>query len=73
LPEETKEIVERELKKLRKLGSQSQEYHVGLSYLQTISELPWGIFDAESLDPKRAQEVLDKDHYGLDIIKKRIV
>lgn len=73
LTEEAKEIAEREIKKLRKMGQQSQEYHVGLNYLQTISELPWGISDKESLDPKKAREILDRDHFGLEDIKKRIV
>ena len=63
----------RELKKIKRIGSQSQEYHVGLNYLQHIADLPWNISDAESLDPKRAQEVLDKDHFGLEKIKTRIV
>lgn len=73
LSEEAKEIVEREVKKLRKMGQQSQEYHVGLNYLQTISELPWGMSDKESLDPKKAREILERDHFGLEDIKKRIV
>jgi len=37
-----------------------------------MSELPWGVLDAENLDPAKAQETLDRDHYGLDIVKQRI-
>lgn len=44
-----------------------------MNYLQTISDLPWGINDEENLDPKVAQEVLDRDHYGLDLVKNRII
>jgi len=46
---------------------------VGLNYLQTLADLPWGVTDEESLDHRKAKEILDRDHFGLDIIKKRIV
>ena len=44
-----------------------------LNYLQTISDLPWGMKDEENMDAKVAQEVLDRDHYGLDLVKTRII
>ena len=44
-----------------------------MNYLNTISELPWNISQEENLDPAKAEEVLDKDHYGLEKIKQRIV
>ena len=69
LPEETKAICDRELKKLKQLGPRNQEYHVSLNYLQTISELPWNVSQEENLDPAKAEEVLERDHYGLDLIK----
>lgn len=37
-----------------------------------MAELPWGISDTENLDPVLAQEILDRDHYGLDLVKQRI-
>ena len=46
---------------------------MSLNYLTTISELPWGIYDKENLDPQAAAEMLNKDHYGLDKVKTRII
>lgn len=66
LPEETKQICDREIKKLRQLGPRNQEYHVSLNYLLTIVDLPWSTSQEENLDPVRAHEVLERDHYGLD-------
>ena len=73
LPEETQKIVNQELRKLKNLDQRDKEYHVGLNYLQTISSLPWSISQEENHDPENARNILDKDHYGLDKIKKRIV
>ena len=73
LPEETKKICDSELKKVRQLGPRNQEYHVSMNYLQTISELPWNDSQEENLDPKKAEEVLERDHYGLEKIKQRII
>ena len=44
-----------------------------MNYLQTIADLPWNISQDENLDPAKAEEILDRDHYGLDLIKQRIV
>ena len=44
-----------------------------MNYLQTISDLPWGVKDDENLDPKVASDILDRDHYGLDLVKNRII
>ena len=44
-----------------------------MNYLQTISDLPWNSSQEENLDPAKAEEVLDRDHYGLDQIKQRII
>lgn len=73
LPEETQKIVDRELKKLSQLDPRNQEYHVSLNYLNTLSSLPWNTLQEENHDPERAQTILDRDHYGLEEIKKRIV
>jgi len=54
LSEEAKKISEKELKKLRQLGPRNQEYHVSMNYLTTMAELPWGIYDAELLEPAKA-------------------
>ena len=55
------------------MDPRNQEYHVSLNYLNTLASLPWNKFEEENHDPKRAQEILDRDHYGLEEIKKRIV
>jgi len=44
-----------------------------MNYLSTMSELPWGLYDPEKLEPAQAQETLDRDHFGLETVKKRIV
>ncbi len=44
-----------------------------MNYLQTLADLPWGVYDAEQIDPQTASSVLDKDHFGLEIVKTRIV
>lgn len=73
LPQETQAIVDRELKKLSQLDARNQEYHVSLNYLTTLSNLPWNESQTENLDPKHAFDILDRDHYGLDKVKKRII
>jgi ATP-dependent Lon protease len=73
ISEEAKKIYKQEIKKLKQIGSRSQEYHVSMNYLQTMADLPWGIYDPENLDPKTCQEQLDKDHFGLDSVKTRII
>jgi len=73
LPEETRTIVEKELKNLAKMHPSHHEYSNIEKYLETILELPWDTSDPENLDPENAQNILDQDHYGLEKVKKRIV
>lgn len=73
LPEEALKIVEAEIKKVQQMDPRNQEYHVSLNYLTTISNLPWNISDEENRDPLNAQKVLDRDHFGLEQVKKRII
>lgn len=73
LPEEAKKIVEQELNKVSKLSPSNQEYHVSINYLQTISDLPWNISDKEQNDPDLAKQILERDHFGLEAVKKRII
>jgi ATP-dependent Lon protease len=73
LPEETKKITENEIKKLKQIGPRNQEYHVSMNYLQTIADLPWNIRDLENKDTKIAKDILERDHYGLDQVKTRII
>lgn len=46
---------------------------MSLNYLNTMSELPWNMQDTENLEPSKAKEVLERDHYGLDKVKTRII
>ncbi len=72
-PEEVKKIAEKELERLSRMNSSSAEYTVSRTYLDWLLELPWNISTEDRLDIKKAQKVLDNDHYGLDKVKKRII
>jgi ATP-dependent Lon protease len=72
----TKEVAEtfdKELSKLQRMNPSGVEYSVHLNYLQVLLELPWGEYSKDKLDLKRAQKVLDKDHFGLEKVKERIL
>jgi ATP-dependent Lon protease len=73
LTEQAKKRVEEEMDKLRMLETGSPEYSVTRNYLDWITILPWGKHSADKLDLKRARRVLDRDHYGLEDVKKRIL
>ena len=70
---EVQEVFNKELAKLERTHSQSPDYNVQLSYLQTMLGLPWGVYTADSLNLKNAEKVLNKDHYGLEKVKERIL
>ena len=63
----------KELDKLDMLNPQGPEYSVQLNYLQTMVSLPWNEYTEDDIDLKRAQKVLDKDHYGMEKVKERIL
>ena len=63
----------KEADKLDNLNPQSPEYNVQLTYLQTLVSLPWGEFTNDDLNLKRAQKILDHDHYGMEKVKERIL
>lgn len=73
LPEEVAEKFIRETDRLIKMPSSSQEAFVIRNYLDTCLELPWNISTKDKLDIKKAKAVLDKDHYGLNKVKERIL
>ena len=64
---------EKELKRLEHMHVFSPDYSTQLDYLNTMLELPWGIYSEDNYDMEHAKEVLDRDHYGLDKVKERIV
>ena len=67
------ETFEKELKRLEHMHMYSPDYSTQLDYLNTMLELPWGIYSEDNYDMSHAQEVLNKDHYGLDKVKQRVV
>ncbi len=73
LTEEAQKRVDEELEKMSILETGSPEYAVTRNYLDWITLLPWGIHSKDKLDLKRARRVLDRDHYGLDDVKDRIL
>ena len=73
LPDEILKTVEQELNKLRTLNAQSPEFNVTRTYLETIADLPWGIYSDDNNDIKHARGVLDSDHYGLEEVKDLIL
>lgn len=74
-PEQVAKTFERELAKLGKISPMSSDYTVEYSYLETLLDIPWVApkEDAAEYDIKRAREVMDKDHYGIEKVKDRIV
>src|SRR3989442_10037703 len=73
LPEAAKKEVERELSRLERASRDSMEAQVIRTYLETVAELPWSKRAEESLDLKRAQEILAEDHYGLQEVKDQVL
>ncbi|NCA70931.1 MAG: endopeptidase La [Sphingobacteriia bacterium] len=73
LSEQAQKRVDEEMDKLRMLETGSPEYSVTRNYLDWITILPWGKHSKDKLDLKRARRVLDRDHYGLEDVKKRIL
>ena len=73
LPKEARAEVERELGRLERSGRESMEAQVIRTYLEWIAELPWNDRSDDHLDLKRATEILDEDHYGLQDVKDRVL
>ena len=70
---EAQKIINEQIEKLNMLDVHSPEFHVTRSYIQTIIDLPWGIFSKDNTDIKKAKKMLDKDHYGLNDVKEVIL
>jgi ATP-dependent Lon protease len=73
LPEAARKEVERELSRLERAGRESMEAQVIRTYLETMAELPWNQRVEESLDLKRAAEILEEDHHGLRDVKDQVL
>jgi ATP-dependent Lon protease len=63
----------KEVEKLRRMNPMAPDYSMQTSYLQTLLDLPWSDFTKDNFDLKRAQKILDEDHFGLEKIKERIL
>ena len=72
-PTEGMEQVERELRRLGHLHPVSPEFSVIVSYVETIAELPWNKLTEDNLDLDRAQQILDRDHFDLEKVKRRLI
>ena len=71
--EEVEATFFKEIEKLDSLQVQSPDFNVQLSYLQTFVSLPWGEYTKDDLNLQRAQKILDRDHYGMEKVKERIL
>lgn len=71
--EKTGEHFNKELSKLQRTNPNSPDFGIQRNYLELFLELPWNEFSKDNFDLKRAQKILDRDHHGLDDVKKRII
>ena len=67
------EAFDRGLKKLKRINPQSSDYNVELGWLQTLLKLPWNVCSTDHLNLARARKVLDRDHYGMEKVKERVL
>jgi len=70
---EVEDVFNKELDKLQRLNPAAGEYSVQMNYLNTLLELPWSEFTEDNYDLKRAERILDEDHFGLENVKDRIL
>src|SRR5690606_26790037 len=73
VPDEAMKVIREELDKLSSLEVQSAEYGVVRNYIDWLTIVPWGIYSEETHDVKKAEKILEQDHYGLKDIKERIL
>src|SRR5213082_926834 len=72
-PEEVMKQAERELKRLDFIPPASPEFSVIVSYIEIIADLPWNKLSEDNLDLDQAQQIVDRDHYDLEKVKKRLI
>ena len=70
---EVGETFDKELARLRRMNPQMAEYGVQRNYLELMLELPWGLFSDDKFNLKEAVKILDRDHFGLEKVKERII
>ena len=71
--EKTKKHFEKEISKMQRMNPQAPDFGIQRNYLELFLELPWNHFSVDNFDLKRAQKILDRDHFGLEDVKKRII
>ena len=71
--EKTKNHFDKELSKMRRMNPQAPDFGIQRNYLELFLELPWNEYTKDNFDLKRAQKILDKDHFGLEEVKKRMI
>jgi len=71
--EATAKIFDKEMKKLERMSQHSPDYSTQLNYIETMLDLPWNEFTKDNFNLKNAQKVLNKDHFGMDTVKDRIL
>jgi ATP-dependent Lon protease len=72
-PESAKELFQKNIEKLERMHPSTPDYSVVYNHLDLMLDLPWGTYTTDSYDLKKAQKILDHDHFGMDQIKDRIV
>lgn len=72
-PAAVAEAFEKEVRKLQRLHPQSPDYSVQMQYVQTIVNLPWETYSSDNFNLAHAKKILDRDHYGLEKVKERII
>ncbi|HRP52661.1 MAG TPA: AAA family ATPase, partial [Fluviicola sp.] len=70
---DVEKLFKKELSKLQRMNPQGAEYTVQLNYLDTLLDLPWNEYSIDNLDLKHAEKILNKDHFGLEKVKERIL
>jgi ATP-dependent Lon protease len=68
-----RKIFDKEVDKLQRMNPAAGEYSVQMNYLQTLLDLPWNEYSKDNFDLKRAQKILDNDHFGIEKVKERIL
>lgn len=68
-----KDLFEKEITKMQRTNPNSPDYSIQRNYVETLLELPWNEYSKDNFDLNRAQKILDKAHYGIDEVKRRII
>ncbi len=71
--ENTQKHFDKELSKMRRMNPQAPDFGIQRNYLELFLDLPWNEYSKDNFDLKRAQKILDRDHFGLDEVKKRMI